>query len=142
MRVVLHFQRLGAAGTKRYVIRSPFIDVDLLSSPAPRVVVHRVPRVFATVTELRNHGVGPLYHVDWWSCRLPSGSLQYGGSGFYELTPPTSAFPPLLVGSLFTWVQARGTKLQPTCNSVVQWHAVAGWLGEPVVTIDYATSSH
>jgi hypothetical protein len=140
LRVVLHFQRFGASGTERSVVRTALIRLLLRVGNVPHVVLQAGAQVMARVIPARNSGSGPLYHADWWSCRMPDGMLSYGGSGFYELSPPSAAFPPLLVGVFNAWLPARGTVLRPGCASPVEWHGVAGWLGRPVMQITYRRS--
>jgi hypothetical protein len=141
LRVVLHFQRFGASGTVRSVVRTALIHLLLRAGRVPHVILRDGAHVMARIVPELRAGSGPLYRADWWSCRLPDGLLSYGGSGFYEMSPPSAAFPPMLVGAFNAWLPARGTVLRPGCASPVDWHAVAGWLGHPVVQINYGRSA-
>jgi hypothetical protein len=68
---------------------------------------------------------------------MPAGGIRYGGSGFYEGFSNEPGFDNYLVGQLMYWVPSAGNKLRPGCSSPLEWHVIAGWLNEPVVTVDY-----
>jgi len=37
----------------------------------------------------------------------------------------------------YTWRVADGERVTPGCGPVSEWHVIAGWLDQPVATIDY-----
>jgi hypothetical protein len=89
------------------------------------------------ITPIDNEGLGPLYHVGWYACRVSNGAIQYGGSGFYESFASGPGVPNYIVGYLYRWAPTQTRTLQPGCSNPLQWHVVAAWPNEPVVVINY-----
>lgn len=139
LHAVLAFQSiLGAGGPpQRLTVRTPVVHLTLVSAPRPTVTLHGRPRMSAVLQPATRHQRGALYHVGWFSCRLGNGQARYGGSGFYEDFPTPGPGPPLLVGYLYLWVPTSSKVLRPGCGAPLEWHVVAGWVNQSVVTIDY-----
>jgi hypothetical protein len=136
VRAVVHFYIVGAEAST-VTLRTPSIRLSLETGPHPGLSVHAEPPVSAVVSSHWGSSQGPLYHVGWYACRLGNGTVQYGGSGFYEGLAPSPDLPNYLVGYLYGWTPTWSTVLKPGCSNPLEWHVVAGWLNRPVVTINY-----
>jgi hypothetical protein len=90
------------------------------------VTVHTTPTVFAQV-QLSGPTRGYLYYTAWWTC-------QTTGSTPVVADTLSSGLGP---GFLATSGSRLVPDWDPTCTADREWHAIAGWLGQPVATIDY-----
>lgn len=91
-------------------------EISLATHPALRLVLtpRQTPR-------------GPLLYTDGYRCsRGASGAIQTSGTGLH-------------------WRHVWGTVITPqivkTCRTLLEFHMTAGWLDQPVATVDYVKHS-
>jgi len=91
--------------------------VRLTTATPPTVTLHQSPTVSATI-----HPIGPvsghLYFIAWTGC---DSTPLASGSSFLS----------------FAWRPSAGATLFPQCSDPTEWHALAGWLDQPMAHIDY-----
>ncbi|MDQ2741809.1 MAG: hypothetical protein M3Z66_05875 [Chloroflexota bacterium] len=106
--------------SSRTTIRTPALAVELIPAAAPQVTIgSSLQGPYATVTP------PGLVH----------GAMLYQSSCFTGGTGVTDTV------NVLTWTPSRGTRIYAGCLSPSEWHAVAGWLGQPVATIDEVHST-
>lgn len=100
-------------------IKTPGIGVKLYSAATPVVRIHPSARgsgaAYASV-QRPTGASGPLVYIDSAAC---------GDSG-------STSFQQHL-----SWTVSRGNRIHPGCSIPTRWHAVAGWVGYPVVEFGY-----
>lgn len=106
--------------SSRTTIRTPAVAVEVTPAAAPQVTIgSSLQGPYATVTP-----PGPVH-----GAMLYQSSCFSGGSGVTNTV------------NTLTWTPARGTRIYAGCLSPSEWHAVVGWLGQPVATIDEVRST-
>ena len=120
--VIVRGRYLRAAmhlASSRTTIRTPAVAVQVTSAATPQVTIgSSLQGPYATVTP-----PGPVH-----GAMLYQSSCFSGGSGVTDTV------------NTLTWTPARGTRIYAGCLSPSEWHAVAGWLGHPIATIDEVQS--
>jgi len=91
----------------------------------PRVSLHTSPTVSASVRAAAPQQHGPLTYRQIDDCSPPGPTLETSGI------------------TATNWRQAHPSGsgmyvFQPGCRPLRAWHIVAGWLNQPVVTVDYS----
>jgi hypothetical protein len=102
------------------------ISVSLYDAPKPAFTLTTSPAVSATIASLPGAPAGGLRMVYQWLC--PDEQNARG------------------TGPMVKWLPAQpdaagAYTFQPGCAQPFQWHVVAGFPNEPVVTIDYCRPS-
>lgn len=105
-------------GTIPVTITTSILHLHLIKGTSPRVIMrHPSSSVLSAqvVPAARRHG--PLFYNEWVKCPwLPVVNLVNG----------------------FVWKYQHSSYLGPQCVPPTEWHVAAGYLNEPVVTIDYS----
>lgn len=108
-----------STGRGTTLITTPPITITLGRARAPRIRLVATSPPAALVTAHDRHS-GPLYYLMWSVCVDSRGRLT---------------------AELFgqTWHSTRSTTLRPPnrCGRVSEWHAVAGYLNQPVTVFNY-----
>jgi hypothetical protein len=136
VRAVTHF-RIEVVDGSMITLRTPKVRLLLTATSSPTAALSTSPAVSAVLSRPRDAGQGPLLHVGWYACPAGNGAIRYGGSGFYEGFSTTPGAPNYLVGSPYGWTPTLSRVLHPGCSAPLEWHAVAGWLNQPVADINY-----
>lgn len=97
------------------------VTLQLTAGTPPAVQVHASPAVSATITPPAG-SQGPLYVNAWARCGTGAGSAA-STSGPVSFTP--------VYGSTTITPDVQGP-----CQAL-EWHALAGWVGQPVATVAY-----
>lgn len=97
-------------------LSTPPLSVSQSTGQAPHVVLHvDGEQAFADVAPA-GPTKGPLRFIQ--SVHCPT------NGGFEVVTH-------------YDWQPADGTRITAGCSPLSEWHAIAGWLNQPVATIDY-----
>lgn len=104
---------VAAVGPYNTQVFTPTLKLRLVAAPAPRVTLHAAGRIYATVVPPAPVR-GPLLVSQSYRCQ----------NGLTE-------------SSIAAWQATWKEQIRPGCAHVVEWHAVAGWLNQPVAFIAY-----
>lgn len=94
------------------------VAVNLVHGPRPVATLHRNPKVYAVV-QAPPGSSGLLRVVD--VARCPNGSSGAANT----------------IQNVSIWRPVAGRVIRPPCANPFEWHALAGWVNEPVVRINY-----
>ena len=89
---------------------TPMVDVRLRPAVAPRITLHIRKNLVYVVVQRSAGGHGPLLYQDFGPC-------------------PDS--------TRLDWTRAAGNRIPSGCSYIKHWTIVAGWLNQPVGTLDY-----
>jgi hypothetical protein len=118
-------------------VQTPAVHVRLVPGRAPAVVEQTEGTVSARVRPAGPEDRGPLYHDGWYACPLPGGGKWYGGSSWYEQISTSPNGLSIIIGTPYGWKPTHSHLLKPGCAQPIEWHVVAGWLGQPAVAVDF-----
>ncbi len=117
--VILRARYLQAVVTIGAGIESAIVPLTLVSgSPPPLAVSH-----------------GPSPHID-----IARQAGDHGPLHYFQVTECRTANSDTVKGSLH-WLTSRSrtnsSRLYPDCNPATSWHVTAGYVNQPVATVDY-----
>lgn len=88
------------------------LTVRLVAAQPPRISVSGSPSIHVDLYPPAG-ATEPLLYTDW---SMRPGAQYYWGRG---------------------WTMAPSDRLIPGCREATRWHLIAGWLNQPVATVDY-----
>lgn len=127
LRAVVNFDLLPGVTSQSNAavvrVTTPSVRVRLIHRPAPHIKLTGAPALHAYVTGASASNQGPLLYMDWYRCQ----NIQATTIG----------------GHVATWTPDPQTPvLVPGCDEPVEWHAAAGWLGQPVAYLNYVRTDY
>lgn len=116
VRAAWTFGTPSPAGMVVRTITSRPVPLTLISTREAAARVHSSPSVYADVARSPG-GMGPLRYAQVAKCQTARG--------------------PEYVQDVVDWQTTEGPRLSPPCSNPLEWHAIAGYVNQPVATIDY-----
>lgn len=106
----------GAHADIHVVIGKP-AALRLVVGQNPTAALQTTPQLSAQIQPPAGT-IGPLWYIQMAKC-------------------PVANAPVAQVYYAQIWQPATTTRLEPPCSRAVEWHLAAGWIGQPITTIDY-----
>lgn len=123
--VIVRASRVRAVSVLRMprasvALATPFYVLHPFTGYKPRLILHTQPTVSAEVQPPTRHVTGHLVYTETYECPGPHGKGP-------------------VPGTIPGWRTAKGMRLAPPCAHPLVWDAIAGWPGQRVVTVHYAS---